>query len=62
MFCKKCGAGNDTDANFCDQCGDQLVENPAVPALDLPKVCPVCNTGNAEGDRFCVNCGTEFEK
>lgn len=69
MKCQKCGQENEKGAQFCDNCGTQLVPKPVIPmavsaeprqASQFPKVCSNCGTRNAENDKFCDNCGTEL--
>lgn len=49
--CQQCGAGNDTSANFCRNCGSPLAQT---------KQCSKCGDSNDAGARFCDNCGTAF--
>ena len=44
--CPACGAQNDADAKFCDNCGKAL-----------KKECPACGTQNDVDAKFCDNCG-----
>ncbi len=46
-LCPACGAQNDADAKFCDNCGKAL-----------KKECPGCGTQNDADAKFCDNCGT----
>ena len=46
--CSACGAVNDADANFCDECG---------APLSTTKECPACQALNDSGAKFCDNCG-----
>lgn len=44
--CASCGAENDADARFCDDCG-----------AALRRECASCATANAPDARFCDGCG-----
>ncbi len=46
--CPSCGRGNNSDANFCDQCG------AAMPAA---RTCPGCGRNNDPQARYCDGCG-----
>lgn len=46
MNCIKCGHVNDSDAEFCENCGNSLVQ-----------FCPNCNTAVKPGVSFCKKCG-----
>lgn len=45
--CPGCGADNDPDARFCDDCGTALAV-----------ACPDCGEVNDADARFCDDCGT----
>ncbi|HEY7397941.1 MAG TPA: adenylate/guanylate cyclase domain-containing protein [Gaiellaceae bacterium] len=47
MTCPACGAANETDARFCNECGASLATG-----------CAACGVVNAPGARFCKGCGT----
>lgn len=44
--CPACGATNETDSKFCDECGRPLGRN-----------CPSCQGPNRPGAKFCQHCG-----
>lgn len=44
--CSSCGAVNDKDAKFCNNCGAQL-----------KIICPECGAENTSTAKFCDNCG-----
>lgn len=44
--CASCGAVNDKDAKFCNNCG-----------APMKKICPKCGTDNSPTAKFCDNCG-----
>lgn len=46
--CGACGALNDVESNFCDQCGKALIKSLA---------CPACGEANDPDARFCDACG-----
>ncbi|HEX6762404.1 MAG TPA: adenylate/guanylate cyclase domain-containing protein [Gaiellaceae bacterium] len=46
MTCPACGAANEADARFCNECGASLASG-----------CPACGVVNAAGARFCKGCG-----
>lgn len=48
-ICPKCGATNDHDASFCDNCGTQLI-----------KVCPNCGMPNDTNAKYCDECGKKL--
>jgi hypothetical protein len=47
--CDKCGAKNDPNAHFCDQCGSPLSKSTH---------CPKCHEPVGIHAKFCDNCGT----
>ena len=49
MKCPKCSFENLADAQFCQNCGEQL-----------ERACPSCGTYNAPTARFCRICGFSF--
>lgn len=55
-ICQSCGACNDADAVFCQNCGKRLGEEPAnMPASEL--TCSRCGAGNVGQASFCKQCG-----
>jgi len=55
--CPACGADNDPDAAFCDQCGLSMSQEPEAPG------CPECGgkVEEIEGGRgVCTRCGVEL--
>jgi len=68
IFCPNCGAPNDPNNRFCDQCGTQLESNPEAqptapaenapqPAPGAPLTCPNCGASVMLGQAFCEECG-----
>ncbi len=68
IFCPNCGAPNDPNNRFCDQCGTQLESNPAAqpdapaenapqPTPGAPLTCPNCGASVMLGQAFCEECG-----
>jgi len=55
IFCEKCGASIDAEANFCNECGTSISTKKKVPT------CPECNTQYEENVKFCSNDGTMLE-
>jgi tetratricopeptide (TPR) repeat protein len=60
VTCQACGAENDDEARYCDQCAAPLaaalLENSAgTPAL---VICPHCRAQNPSGANFCNQCAT----
>ena len=49
--CPDCGAENNADAAFCDQCGNKL---------QTERSCPSCSSSNDPGAAFCDQCGTRL--
>src|SRR5438094_6946061 len=47
MLCSNCGAENEADARFCNECGTAM-----------SSACPSCGTANRPGAKFCRGCGT----
>ena len=47
MTCARCGAANDPEARFCEECGGALSDT-----------CPTCGAAVKPGARFCRSCGT----
>ncbi len=61
LVCPGCGAANDAQARYCDQCARPL----ARPAADAPEdACPACGGKvDEEGGRHvCAGCGLEFRR
>ena len=50
MRCSNCGADNETQARFCNQCGSALISR-----------CPKCAFENAPQARFCNQCGVALD-
>src|SRR2546421_1216744 len=46
MVCSNCGAENEADARFCNECGTAM-----------SSACPSCGTANRPGAKFCRGCG-----
>lgn len=65
--CPDCGDYNEADANYCDQCGDQLPDS-AFPdgrdpyARDAGETvqCPSCDRWNELDAVFCDQCGAQL--
>lgn len=51
MKCINCGHENRKGVKFCEECGQQLVENTL-------RTCPNCGHLNRAGVKFCEECGT----
>lgn len=51
--CPSCGAENDKNNKFCDECGASL-------KIKTPKLCPNCGQEVGEGKKFCGECGTKL--
>ena len=45
-ICSKCGAKNELQAKFCNECGVPLI-----------RMCPHCNTANDRDANYCDHCG-----
>ncbi len=54
-ICAHCGAENESEAKYCQQCGSQL-------AKEKGKFCPECGSKNEINARFCQNCGTVLNR
>lgn len=58
LACPECGLMNDTDAKFCDQCGNRLNgEAPYRQDDDETVFCPTCGLMNDTDARYCDQCG-----
>ena len=58
ISCKKCGANNNADAKFCQNCGTLLdANNEATEKQSQYIFCKKCGTENKADARFCQNCG-----
>jgi predicted amidophosphoribosyltransferase len=69
--CPNCGAQNDPNNRFCDQCGTRLdagapaaastagAVSPDMPTVTAP-VCPNCGATVLPGEAFCDNCGADL--
>jgi hypothetical protein len=60
VACPKCGAQNDRDTKFCQQCGAPMA--PPAPAAAFAtaaatRACAQCGAQNAPAARFCGGCG-----
>lgn len=53
--CHNCNQTNDSDALFCEDCGQKF-------NLNLKKECPSCHNKNEEEALFCENCGLKFNQ
>jgi hypothetical protein len=69
ITCHICGAQNDPENRFCDQCGARLdiVEAPSdetlvsqSPVSDVALSCAVCGAQVLPGQVFCDNCGADL--
>jgi tetratricopeptide (TPR) repeat protein len=60
VTCQACGAENDDEARYCDQCAaplaGALLENSA-GSVAAP-ACPACGASTTPDARFCAQCGT----
>jgi membrane protease subunit (stomatin/prohibitin family) len=55
VACPKCGAGNLTNAKFCNDCGAKMeTAGQTVP-------CAKCGAQMQAGSKFCNECGTKVE-
>lgn len=70
MKCPKCGNENQSDAIFCDQCGQRLTQpepaQPQVAVVAAPPagqagICAQCGAANTPGEMFCSECGAPLE-
>ena len=69
MKCPKCGNENQSDAVFCDQCGQRLAQPvtplPEAVSADQPTAqagtCTRCGGVNTPGELFCGECGAPLE-
>jgi hypothetical protein len=53
--CPKCGAKNQQNVRFCNNCGENLQA-----AASSSGKCPACGHDNAPGTKFCGGCGTKL--
>ena len=53
ITCPHCRESNDSDANFCNECGGTIA---------LVKSCPKCRTKNDFDAKFCDDCGEAISK
>ncbi len=61
-MCPDCGRGNDTDANYCDQCDAKMTSTTAYARQDDEDVeCPECKLYNDDDAHFCDQCGVKLE-
>ncbi|MCI7291292.1 zinc-ribbon domain-containing protein [Methanobrevibacter woesei] len=51
ITCPKCGFENNSDSNFCIECGFSFKNS---------KICSKCGAVSEEGDLFCAECGTKL--
>ena len=62
VFCKECGAKNNADAKFCQNCGTLLNTNDKVVKNNPEYIsCRKCGTENSANAKFCKNCGILLE-
>ena len=63
QVCPQCGAQNAAGVRFCNNCGAQLVANPApIPVQSVATTtCPQCGAQNPAGVRFCNQCGSQLQ-
>ncbi|MGA2385205.1 MAG: zinc ribbon domain-containing protein [Candidatus Bathyarchaeia archaeon] len=58
-LCEACGASNDIDAVYCQNCGKRLGEETVnVPSSEL--TCSRCGTKNKAQASFCKQCGASI--
>jgi Zn-finger nucleic acid-binding protein len=55
--CGSCGAAVQGDAQDCQYCGSEIVQEPGQHSL----ICPECYARCAESSRFCTACGVGFQ-
>jgi len=60
MFCSKCGAQNDNDSAFCQDCGAKIAK-PTVLDIPLPKrpqegICSWCSESMSKNAVKCPHC------
>ncbi|MCR5398490.1 MAG: SPFH domain-containing protein [Lachnospiraceae bacterium] len=53
-ICPKCGAKNSMNSKFCNECGEQMIEEGIS--------CPHCGNMVKKGAKFCDECGFSFAK
>lgn len=51
VICVRCQTENDSDAKYCDNCGNELEHD---------KICPKCKAINDYKASYCDNCGTRL--
>jgi hypothetical protein len=51
--CRHCGAENNDQARFCQNCGKGLAPEP--------RICIACHVSNSPDARFCTGCGASLE-
>ncbi len=63
ITCPHCGASNDPQNRFCDQCGYRLAGDAphAPPVVQAASVCPTCGAAVVPGEAFCEQCGAALE-
>ena len=49
ITCSRCGAQNDSNNKFCNQCGNSLTVS-----------CPLCHTTIEKDSKYCPHCGTKL--
>lgn len=57
MLCKKCGAENNIENNFCINCGTRLEKTEQSEVT----VCIACGTTNDVSNNFCISCGRNLK-
>ena len=57
LFCKYCGYKNDSDAQWCQNCGKKI-ESEQLAEI----TCPSCGTKGKAQTIFCKNCGIRLQK
>lgn len=55
-ICIKCGEVNPLNANYCQECGNNLEANIKYNSI----ICGHCGYKNKSGFKFCTNCGKEL--
>lgn len=58
--CTLCSSQNDSDAYFCQNCGNKIREKPTQTEFIKEKICSSCGKSNKMQVSFCKNCGAPF--